>query len=93
MSTPLGQISNRRRESRSPVRARVYLLRPGERMCRCTARDLSRVGAFLELEPSGVRVGTPIQVVFALELVGVTRLYRVPGLVVRLGGDGVGVCF
>jgi hypothetical protein len=93
MSTLFGQVLNRRREPRSPVRARVYLTRLGQRMHRCVARDLSRGGAFIEVDPIGLRAGTSVQVVFALDLGEVTRLHRVSGTIARLSWDGVGVRF
>jgi hypothetical protein len=93
MSTLFGQVLNRRREARSTVRARVYLTRVGEGMRRCIARDLSRTGAFIEVDPVGLRSGNLVQVVFALDLGGVTKLHRVSGVVARLSWDGVGVKF
>ena len=93
MSTLFGQMLNRRREPRSPVRARVYMSRIGDRSRRCIARDLSRGGAFIEVDPVGLRTGTLIQVVFALDLGGITKLHRVSGVIARLSWDGVGVKF
>jgi hypothetical protein len=93
MSTLFGQVLNRRREPRSPVRARVYVTRIGAQMRRCVARDLSRGGAFIEVDPIGIRTGNLIQVVFALDLGDVTKLHRVSGIVARLSWDGVGVKF
>lgn len=93
MSSLFGQVLNRRREPRSSVRARVYMTRGGDRMRRCIARDLSRGGAFIEVDPLGLRTGAPIQVVFALDLGGVTKLHRISGMVARLSWDGVGVKF
>jgi hypothetical protein len=93
MSTLFGEVLNRRREPRSPVQARVYVNGAGARMRRCLARDLSRSGAFIEVDPLGLRTGTLVQVVFALDLGGVTKLHRVSGVVARLSWDGVGLKF
>jgi len=83
----------RRHNPRTQTIGHVYLSWGRRKTCRCAVVDLSATGAFLNVGPLRVRVGTRVELAFALDRGKVVKVVRRSALVVRRSAAGVGVLF
>lgn len=83
----------RRHNPRTQTIGHVYLSWTRRQVCRCVVVDLSATGAFLNVGSLRVRVGTRVELAFALDRGKVVKVVRRSALVVRRSSAGVGVLF
>lgn len=77
---------------RKGARVKVYFSLGKQPMQRCSTRNLSSGGVFLETRLP-LRLNTPVQLLFVLNRGVVIRIYRLSAIVVRLSKDGIGLMF
>jgi len=89
----MSESMERRARPRVEGSVRAYLSMSGTIRQRCTARDVSSHGAFVDVPKGAIRQGAPVQIVFALNRGRVTRLYTRSAIIVRVTEAGAGLMF
>ncbi len=81
----------RRLRPRKRVSINVYLSRPGRRVRRCKASNLSASGVFVDMESLVVRKGTVVELVFTITRGSIIKIHRLPAIVARVSEEGAGM--
>src|SRR5688572_31442567 len=86
------QASERRLHTRHRARTTVYLVGlPGKRGHICRAHNLSATGVFIETGGLGLQQGQQVELAFAINLGGVTKIHRRTATVAHISGGGTGL--
>ncbi len=67
--------------------------RPENRLKRFSVRDLSNMGAFIEMRPVNIHRDMRVHLIFALKLGSLVKLHRISAVVVHIARGGIGVRF
>lgn len=81
----------RRLLARNKVSTTVYLATSGANSIRCLATNLSTMGVFVQISTLGLRAGTEVSLVFAVDLGHTVRLHRREAVITHVAERGAGL--
>jgi hypothetical protein len=81
----------RRLDLRHRAKTTVYLACPGIPGRRCVAKNVSSNGVFVETETIDLLEGTPVELIFAVNLGQITRIHRRKAIIAHVSENGAGL--